>query len=144
MRVLIVEDEAIIALCIRLTLLEAGHEIMGPAARLDECLTLVEKTVPDLALIDIGLEGSNSGIDVARVLRERWRVMSIYVSAYETEACEHMDVALGCLSKPFATASLVGTVAVAEVLQRGAVPLRLPEGLRIFPEAQHHDGCEEA
>ena len=132
MRVLIVEDEAIIALCIRLTLLEAGHEIMGPAARLDECLTLVEKTVPDLALIDIGLESGGSGIDVARVLHERWRVMSIYVSAHDAQARENPDAAVGCLSKPFATASLVGTVEVAGILRRGAVPLRLPEGLRMF------------
>jgi DNA-binding NarL/FixJ family response regulator len=81
MRILIVEDEAIIALCIGLTLQQAGHEVMGPAGRLEACLQLAEHEVPELALIDISLENGGSGIDVARALLKRWDVRSIYVSA---------------------------------------------------------------
>jgi DNA-binding response OmpR family regulator len=132
MRILIVEDEAIIALCIGLTLQQAGHEVMGPAGRLEACLQLAEHEVPELALIDISLENGGSGIDVARALLKRWDVRSIYVSAQTAQARENGDVALGCLHKPFATRSLLETIEVAEILRQGALPLRLPEGLQLF------------
>ncbi|GEO43670.1 response regulator [Skermanella aerolata] len=132
MRILIVEDEAIIALCIGLTLQEAGHEIMGPVACLDASLRLAERMVPDLALIDIGLDRGGSGIEVARALLKRWRVMSIYVSARSSRAHTSTNVAVGCLNKPFATQSLIGTVEVARALQQGNIPASLPEGLDLF------------
>ena len=132
MRILIVEDEAIIALCIGLTLQEAGHEIMGPVACLDASLRLAERMVPDLALVDIGLDRGGSGIEVARALLTRWRVMSIYVSAQSSRARTSIEAAVGCLNKPFATQSLIGTVEVARVLQQGDIPASLPEGLDLF------------
>ncbi|GEO43659.1 response regulator [Skermanella aerolata] len=132
MRILIVENEAIIALCIGLTLQEAGHEVMGPVACLDASLRLAERMVPDLALVDIELDRGGSGIEVARVLLKRWRVMSIYVSARHSRGRAGTDAAVGCLNKPFATQSLIGTVEVARVLRQGDLPASLPKGLDLF------------
>jgi DNA-binding response OmpR family regulator len=132
MRVIVVEDEAIIALCIGMTLQEAGHEVMGPVASFSGCLKLVEQEVPELALIDINLEKGGSGIDVARVLLDRWNVMSIFVSSQHLEARENMGAAIGCLDKPFATRSLVETIEVAKVLKEGVIPRTLPMGLDLF------------
>jgi DNA-binding response OmpR family regulator len=132
MRIIVVEDEAIIALCIGMTLQEAGHEVLGPVASFDSCLKLVEQEVPELALIDINLEKGGSGIDVARVLLDRWRVMSIFVSSQHRQARDNMEAAIGCLDKPFATRSLVETIEVAKDLKQGVIPLTLPEGLDLF------------
>jgi DNA-binding response OmpR family regulator len=134
MRVLIVEDEAVIALCIGMTLQEAGYEVVGPVMRMEECLKLAERQMPDLALVDINLVNSGSGIDVARVLLERWKVMSIFVSAQHLEAQKNMDVAIGCLKKPFALKSLVETIEVAKLLQQGKRPHRMPDGLDLYVE----------
>jgi DNA-binding response OmpR family regulator len=131
-RILIAEDEAIIALYIGMTLREAGHQVMGSVVRLDDCLPLVERTVPELALVDINLDRGGSGIDVARTLLERWGVMSIFVSAQYLQARENMDVAIGCLRKPFATRSLVESIEVAKLIQQGAMPLSIPQGLELF------------
>jgi DNA-binding response OmpR family regulator len=132
MRVIVVEDEVIIALCIGMILQEAGHEVMGPVTSFDGCLKLVEQEVPELALIDINLEKGGSGIDVARVLLDRWRVMSIFVSAQHRQARENMGAAIGCLDKPFATRSLVETIEVANGLKQGVIPGTLPRGLDLF------------
>ena len=132
MRVIVVEDEAIIALCMGMTLQEAGHEVMGPVASFDGCLKLVEQEVPELALIDINLEKGGNGIDVARVLLDRWRVMSIFVSSQHRQARDNMEAAIGCLDKPFATRSLVETIEVAKDLKQGVIPLTLPKGLDLF------------
>ena len=90
---------------------------MGPVASFDSCLKLVEQEVPELALIDINLEKGGSGIDVARVLLDRWRVMSIFVSSQHRQARDNMEAAIGCLDKPFATRSLVETIEVAKDLK---------------------------
>jgi DNA-binding response OmpR family regulator len=132
MRILLIEDEAIIALYVGMTLQEAGHEVIGPATRLNDCLPLVERTVPELALVDINLDRGGSGIDVARTLLERWGVMSIFVSAQYLQARENMDVAIGCLRKPFATRSLVESIEVADIIRHGAMPLRVPDGMDLF------------
>jgi two-component system, response regulator PdtaR len=102
-RILIAEDEAIIAMYIGMTLREAGHQVMGSVVRLDECLKLAEQQVPELALIDIDLGSGGSGIGVARVLLDRWGIMSIFVSAQQLEARKNMDAAIGCLPLLFQT-----------------------------------------
>ena len=55
MILLVAEDEALVALVLELELRGAGHEVLGPAATPEEALALVERTRPELALIDINL-----------------------------------------------------------------------------------------
>ena len=136
MRILIVEDEAIIALCIGMALQEAGHEVLGPVATLDECIKLAERTMPELALVDINLEAAGSGVDVARELLERWGVMSIFVSAQEVVARRNRDAAVGYLNKPFDTRTLLESVKVAELIQQGSTPTTVPRGLELFVETE--------
>ncbi|EWY42648.1 regulator [Skermanella stibiiresistens SB22] len=132
MRILIVEDEAIIALCIGMTLREAGHDVMGPVSSLSACAKLAGDTMPDLALVDINLESGGSGVDVARMLMERWGVMSIFVSAQEVVARRARDAAVAHLNKPFDTKTLLASVDIAETLLQGVMPTRVPFGLELF------------
>ncbi len=71
MRILIVEDEALIAVVLADSLEGAGHEVMGPASTMAEALALCEALRPELALLDINLRDGSSGVDVARALLER-------------------------------------------------------------------------
>ena len=69
-RILVVEDEFLIALDIEDTLRNLGCEVMGPAATVGEALALVETAVPDAAVLDVRL-GDHSTGDIARELRQR-------------------------------------------------------------------------
>jgi CheY-like chemotaxis protein len=66
-RILIVEDETIVALDIQDRLSDLGYEVIGVADRGDEALALVATTLPDLVLMDIRLKGQTDGITARRV-----------------------------------------------------------------------------
>ena len=70
LRVLIVEDEAIIAMTAEDMLEELGHQVAGVAGSVPEALALVERGGFDLALLDINLNGAQS-LPVAEALRAR-------------------------------------------------------------------------
>lgn len=78
--VLVAEDDAVIRLNITDFLESAGHTVL-PAQTAAEAVAQVESgTRPDFALLDIRLARNSDGISVARTLRERWGIPSIFVS----------------------------------------------------------------
>ena len=132
MILLVAEDEALIALVLELELRGAGHEVLGPAATPEEALALAEGTRPELALIDINLTAGGDGIALARTLRDRHGVPSLFVSGQAPDALAAKDAALGLVRKPYAPEDVARAVeAVAELL-RGCRPARLPPGLELF------------
>jgi two-component system, response regulator PdtaR len=68
MRILIVEDEALIAMMLTDSLEGGGHEVMGPAGTAAEALALCEAALPDLALLDVDLRDGCNGVILARAL----------------------------------------------------------------------------
>ena len=138
MRVLIVEDEAVVAWMLADCLERAGHEVVGPAATMAEALALCEAAVPlpELAVLDIDLRDGSSGVDVARALRERWDVPSIFASGQAEEARRARDVALGCVRKPYAPEAVVRCVEAAREVMDGRTPRHLPAGLELFSGAE--------
>lgn len=103
MDILVVEDERIVALEMRMTLGRMGHRVCGHAPSGEEALQACDRERPDLVLMDIMLEGGLDGIETARILRERHGIPVIYCTAYtdadtlrralDTKPC-------GFLSKP--------------------------------------------
>ena len=133
MRVLIVEDEVIIALDIQNTLESAGHTVMGVALTIDDAMAFIQTGCPDLALININLqEGRGAGIDLARDLLEQYGVPSLFVSGQISETRQNRDAALGYLAKPWRTRALLDSVEVARRLINGQDPAPLPPGLELF------------
>jgi CheY-like chemotaxis protein len=101
---LVVEDEALIATYIREVLEESGFVVAGVASSGPEAIALAGEGSIDLALVDIKLAGPMDGIEVARLLRERFTVPSIFLSGVNDEATlERARIAapLGFLPKPF-------------------------------------------
>jgi len=105
--VLIVEDDAFIALDIECVLESAGFEVAGTMSQVDEALKFLEDDVPDLALLDYNLGDENS-VPVAKRLGEL-NVPFMFVSGQTRDVVlkeledEHL-----VLSKPFRPAQLVG------------------------------------
>ena len=137
MRVLIVEDEALIAMVLADSLEDAGHEVVGPAATMAEALALCDRAPPpDLAVLDINLGDGSNGVDMARALVERWGVPSIFASGQTMEARQARDVALGYIRKPYEAQTVLRGVEVAREVMDGRTPRAVPPGLELFSAAE--------
>ena len=133
MRVLIVEDEVLIAWMLADSLERAGHEVIGPAAAMAEALAVCEAAAPpELALLDINLRDGSNGVDVARALLKRWGVLAIFASGQVAEACQARDIALGYIRKPYQPETVLSSVEVARVVMNGGKPCDIPVGFRPF------------
>jgi CheY-like chemotaxis protein len=136
MRILIVEDEALIAMVLADSLEDGGHEVVGPAATMAEALALCEAAPPELAVLDVNLGDGSNGVDVARALLERWGVLSIFASAQMMEARRARDIALGHIRKPYGAETVLRSVEVAREVMRGGKPVTVPAGFELFAAAE--------
>lgn len=115
-KLLIVEDELLVATDIERHLSRAGHEIVGVAEDYDRALMLAETKRPDLVLMDIKLRGRRSGIDAALAIREQLQIPVIFLTANADEHTLGKARAAGpygFLSKPFRKEELREAVAIA-------------------------------
>ena len=130
MRVLIVEDEALVAMEIESMLSMAGHDPVGPADDLATAIAAADASKPDLALVDMQLARGCSGLDVAAALQARGVPV-----IFATGNCprEHRgDLALGCLQKPFSDQTLTAAISAAAAILSGARVPALPPSLHIY------------
>lgn len=101
LRILIVEDEILIALELESLLLDAGHDVVGIAASSMEALTLGAELAPDLAFVDIHLSDGPTGIEVARQLVGQRDVTVLFMTANTKRIPEDFAGALGVIAKPY-------------------------------------------
>lgn len=85
MRVLIVEDEVLTAMYMQLMLKNAGYEVVGLETTGEEALRNAADSSPDIALVDVNLQGDVDGLEVAAKLRARYGVPSLFVTAYSPD-----------------------------------------------------------
>jgi len=85
-KILIVEDEPIVALDLQQEINQMGYEVVGVAESADEALLAVSACRPDLALMDIRIVGSMDGIQTARLLSSLYGTPSIFLTSYSDEA----------------------------------------------------------
>jgi PAS domain S-box-containing protein len=116
-KILIVEDEPIVALDLRQEILQMGCEVVGVAESADEALIAVNTACrPDLALMDIRIVGSLDGIQTARLLNGMYGIPSIFLTSYSDEstiARAARAMPYGYLTKPFQSGELKATLQVA-------------------------------
>lgn len=134
MRILIVEDNAPVALSMKTTLEKVGHNVVRLAPDTESALAAAARLPIDLALVDYWLAGGSCGMDVARALRSRYWVPSIFISA-SPENCRkgrEETGALGCLPKPFTEEVLIKTLEIVEVLMAGGSPPQRCEPFEVY------------
>ncbi len=103
-RILIVEDEYLVALQMESELARAGFDIVGIAGSADEALDLAAAHSPILAVMDIRLRGSRDGVEAALELYARHRIRSVFVTAhYDADTRRRALPAnpIGWLPKPY-------------------------------------------
>jgi two-component SAPR family response regulator len=134
MRIIIVEDEALLAICISQAILDAGHEVVCCVPSATRALACANEHGADLALVNISLvEGKRAGVDLAKKL-QALDIPSIFVSGQRTDAVSARRFALGFLPKPYTPKDVLGAVSVAEELSRGGKPPppAIPQNLELF------------
>ena len=114
--ILIVEDEALIALDLRLTLERLGFTVLGIAFSGEESLRKVESLRPNLVLMDIKLKGDMDGVMAAEEITRRFRIPVIYLTAYtdpQTLLRIGRSGSFGCLHKPFEPGELRDSISLS-------------------------------
>lgn len=84
-KVLVVEDENIIAKDIELTLKRIGHESAGIVSKGEDAITLAERVKPDMILMDITLKGELDGIETTKIINDRFGIPVVYITAHQDE-----------------------------------------------------------
>jgi len=115
-RILIVEDEVVVAKDAEAMLESTGYVVPGIALSGEEAIEQVAETEPDLVLMDIKLQGEMDGVEAAEEIHERFDVPVVYLTAYaDDETLERAQLAapFGYIVKPFGERELCSTVQMA-------------------------------
>jgi DNA-binding NtrC family response regulator len=115
-RILIVEDERITAEDLRETLTDLGYLVTAAVSNGADAIAQAEQNTPDLALMDVRIQGDLDGTETARVLRERFNIPVIYLTAHadgSTVTRAKDAEPLGYITKPFQEAALHASIEIA-------------------------------
>ncbi len=121
LRILIAEDEALIAEEIQDRLGRLGFEIVGIADSSDVAIKSAEATVPDLVLMDIRLKGPKDGIETAGFIREHLKIPVVYLTAHSDKSTigrAKETAPFGYVLKPFQEKELLIAIEMAIHMHR--------------------------
>lgn len=131
MKILIIEDEAIVAMSLQFLLQSDGHVVTGIANDVAGTIQCVNKDLPDLALVDLQLAHGSSGFDVALALQNCGVPCFFLTGNVPIHASP--GLALGCIQKPFSEEVLEAALSIAETHINGGAPFcEVPEQLIIY------------
>lgn len=136
LKVLIAEDEYMIADLLEETLTTSGYEVCGIARTVDDAVALAELHKPDLAVFDVRLAHGGRGPDIARRLGGRGALGILYATGddarYSTLTLADGSAAI---AKPYLVEDVVrALVIVREIMTLGTATPPFPRGFRLLPE----------
>jgi PAS domain S-box-containing protein len=137
-KILIVEDEWLVAQGIKESLLDLGYEVVGMAVSGAETLRLVAEQQPDLVLMDILLQGDMDGIEVAERLRQQFEIPVVFLTAYAdptTLARAKVAEPYGYILKPFEVRELHSAIEIG--LYKTQAEKRLQHLNRVLRAIRH-------
>jgi putative nucleotidyltransferase with HDIG domain len=114
--IIVVEDEAVVALDIRNRLKRLGYEVAGVCSTGEDAVGMAGALKPDLILMDIMLAGEMDGIEAAGIIKENLGIPVIYLTAYadgQTLARAKVTNPFGYVIKPFEDRELQTTIEMA-------------------------------
>lgn len=115
-QILIVEDERIVASDVRTSLERLGYKVCGTAVFGEDAIKKAEEARPDLVLMDIVLEGEMDGIEAASIIRTRYDIPVVYLTAYADEKTlkrAKKSEPFGYILKPFEDRDVHSTIEMA-------------------------------
>lgn len=127
-RILIVEDEPLTAFDNETMIEEAGYTVVATHDRVSDALNTLDREKVDLILSDVRLTGERSGIDLARIAKDRGIPVLLATGRVPEEAA---SLVLGCLMKPYSQKALKGALEAVDQHLRGD-KVRAPKGLILY------------
>lgn len=115
-KILIAEDETIVAMDIKRRLITLGHEVLAVVATADECIRLAIVLKPDLILMDIILKGKNDGIVAAEEIKANLNIPIVFLTAHSDDNTiqrAKLTEPYGYIIKPFEVKDLQSTIEIA-------------------------------
>ena len=131
-RILIVEDEPLVAFDNEHLLRECGYEVVATVDTLADAVRVLGEAEVDLVLSDIQLSGEGDGMDVARAAGARL-VPFLFVTA--NCPLEARSLGMGCLAKPYSDKVMKNALDALDRKLSGKKVGRLPAGLSLYEEA---------
>lgn len=131
-RILIIEDEALVAMELRFVLEDLGHEVVGTASDAASARNLVRETEVDLALVDIHLSDGPTGVSLGRELGEEMGVTVLFMTANPGMVRQGVAGTIGVLSKPTDERAVQSAVDYALRRRKGQPVQYAPPGLQLF------------
>jgi len=140
-QILIVEDEPLIADDIAFILEDEGYKVVGKAIDTEEAVELIEKTNPDIILLDISLEGDDEdGIDLANRINETYKIPFVFITSHadkltinrvkKTNPC-------GFILKPFKASDIISTLAIVSYKSKTKNPITAETDESFFVKQGH-------
>lgn len=115
-KIFILEDEAIIAAEIQVILEKIGYQVVAKARNADKALDQLARLDIDLALLDITVKGTLSGIDIAKVIKAKYKFPYIFLTSHsdlETLNAVKETLPYGYIVKPFTESDLRSAIEIA-------------------------------
>jgi 1,2-diacylglycerol 3-beta-glucosyltransferase len=129
---MIVEDEVLVAMTLRDELEEAGYDVLDLTERPEEAIAFALESAPDLALVNIQLNGRNDGIALAEQLKAL-NIPVLFISGQVSRAKTAQTVAIGSMPKPYSPTDMVLAVTWLLASLKGDESRFRPAGLEVFP-----------
>lgn len=137
LKVLIVEDEALLAMELESLVEEAGHQVVGWATSSAEAKAMVATTDADIAFVDIHLTDGPTGVEIAEHIRESQRSVVVFMTANPKRIPDHFAGAVGVIAKPYTMNGLVSALRYLQEGVRRPPPVSvLPAGFTLSPAYQ--------
>ncbi|TCQ01918.1 CheY-like chemotaxis protein [Rhizobium sp. PP-F2F-G36] len=119
MRIMIVEDEMLLALDLEDMLIDAGHSVVGQASDMEQAIRLADRIAGqvDIAIMDVNLARGSNGVETAKALRERWNIPSLFVSGNldeQTRRLARQWQPIGFVGKPYSEREVLGAIVSME------------------------------
>ena len=137
LRVMIVEDEMLLAMQLAAQVGDAGHEVVGVASAVTEALDLAEKRKPDLAFVDIELADGPTGVDLVGRLVQASPTVVVFVTGNAKRIPSDFAGAAGVLAKPYTRVALREAIAFFSRAIGPGAPPPPPPGLTLSPNVRH-------
>lgn len=131
-RILIIEDEALVAMELRFVLEDLGHEVVATVADASTARQIVRETDVDLALVDIHLSDGPTGVALGRELGQELGVSVLFMTANPGMVREGVAGTIGVLSKPTEERAVQTAVDYALRRRQGQPVLYAPPELQLF------------
>lgn len=115
LRIMIVEDEMLLAMDLEDMLVDAGYIVVGQASDMAQAIAIAEKLegAVDLAIMDVNLARGSNGVQTAGELRQRWDIPSLFVSGNLDERTRLMAMQwnpIGFVGKPYSEREVLSAI----------------------------------